>query len=69
MNTAKVNQDESPESYRLPMQVTHLRMFRNTSYFICPRCATTIEREYMAYCDRCGQCLCWKHLRKAVKTK
>lgn len=52
------------ESYRQPMIVTHLRIFRETSYFICPRCWRTLEREYVAYCDRCGQCLAWKNLTK-----
>ena len=32
---------------------------------VCPRCKTTMEREYMAYCDRCGQCLDWRGLKKA----
>ena len=54
------------ESYRTPMQVTHLRKYRNTAYYICPRCNITMEREFMAYCDRCGQCLSWKNYRKAV---
>lgn len=54
------------ESYRLPMLVTHLCRYRNTSYYICPRCNTTMERIFMAYCDRCGQCLSWKHYKKAV---
>ena len=54
------------ESYRTPMQVTKLRKYRYTSYYICPRCNVTMEREFMAYCDRCGQCLSWKNYRKAV---
>ena len=29
------------------------------SYAICPRCHCTLEREYMNYCDRCGQHLSW----------
>ena len=54
------------ESYRTPMQVTKLRKFRTTAYYICPRCNITIEREFMSYCDRCGQCLGWKQYKKAV---
>ena len=54
------------ESYRIPMQVTHLRKYRATAYYICPRCHITMEREFMAYCDRCGQCLNWKNYTKAV---
>ena len=54
------------ESYRSPMPVTKLRKYRTTAYYICPRCNMTMEREFMAYCDRCGQCLGWEHYRKAV---
>lgn len=57
------------ERYRIPMQVTHLRKFCNTSYYVCPRCNITMEREFMAYCDQCGQCLGWKHYRNAVVKK
>lgn len=69
MSIAQTGHDASAESYRLPMLVTHLRIFRHASYFICPRCKMTMEREYMAYCDRCGQCLSWKYLSEAVKVK
>lgn len=57
---------EVAESYRRPMSVTHLRQFRTTSYYFCPRCWKTMEREYMAYCDRCGQCLQWRHSENIV---
>ena len=57
------------ECYRIPMQVTRLKQYRDTSYYICPRCNITMEREFMAYCDRCGQCLSWKNYRKAVAAK
>lgn len=53
----------SAESYRVPMPVTHLRRYSRTAYYICPRCNTTMEREFMAYCDRCGQCLGWKQVQ------
>ena len=54
------------EDYRTPMQVAHLHRYRDTDYCICPRCNTTMEREFMHYCDRCGQCLCWKDYKKVV---
>ena len=54
------------ENYRRPMQITHVRKFCNSVYYICPRCNVTMEREFMAYCDRCGQHLNWKTCRKAV---
>ena len=26
----------------------------------CPRCGSTMEREYQRFCDRCGQRLSWR---------
>ena len=54
------------ESCRTPMPVTKLRKYRSIYYYICPRCGITMEREFMSYCDRCGQCLGWKHYKKAA---
>ncbi len=34
-------------------------------YPICPNCNITLEREYQAYCDRCGTKLSWKSYNKA----
>lgn len=51
-------------SYRRGMRVRELMIFTSnsmdTSFYVCPRCDITIEREFMKYCDRCGQCLDWK---------
>ena len=49
-------------SYRSPMPVSAMRRYgAGALYFpVCPRCGCAIEREYQAYCDRCGQCLNWK---------
>ena len=66
MSTAVQEKPITAESYRTPMQVSKLRKYRTTVYYICPRCSITMEREFMAYCDRCGQCLSWKNYRKAV---
>ncbi len=53
-------------SYRRPMPVTELIVFCSGSgYYRCPRCGCTMEREFMAYCDRCGQCLNWRQHKKA----
>ena len=50
-------------TYRRPMRVRELMVFscgdRTDSYYLCPRCRITMEREFMKYCDRCGQCLDW----------
>ena len=64
-NVAKVS-PPTAEEYRRPMLVTHLRLYSTTSYYICPRCNVTMEREFMAYCDRCGQSLNWKNYKMAV---
>ena len=50
-------------TYRWPMRVWQLMVFLDArdedSHYVCPRCGITMEREFMAYCDRCGQCLNW----------
>ena len=59
-------------SYRVPMTVRDLMVFRQVrckdSYYICPRCQELLEREFIAYCSRCGQCLNWHGYRKARRT-
>ena len=54
-----------PLLYRLPMSVTKIRAFPHCreapAYPVCPRCDGTMEREYMAFCSRCGQKLDWQH--------
>lgn len=55
-------------SYRLPMPVTQLKVFTacqgRPAYYVCPRCGCTMEREFMAFCDRCGQRLDWRGYRR-----
>ena len=48
-------------SYRSPLEVCETVYYRklNVYFALCPRCKVTIEREYQAFCDRCGQCLSW----------
>lgn len=54
------------EGYRKAMPVTEIRRFQGgCAYPVCPRCGITLEREYQAYCDRCGQRLNWRSLHKA----
>ena len=57
-------------SYRIPMSVVSLRRYSGRNgiyaYPICPRCNTTLPREYLSFCDRCGQRLNWKHFAKAT---
>lgn len=48
-------------TYRWPMKVTELSVYqRKTAFPRCPRCRTTMEREYQCFCDRCGQRLDWR---------
>lgn len=55
-NTSIVNAYQ----YRLPMPVKEILLFDSgNSYPLCPRCNSTIDREYMNFCDRCGQRLGW----------
>ena len=47
-------------TYRVPKEVFYSTVYLDGCEFpICPACATTMEREYMSYCDRCGQALDW----------
>ncbi len=56
-------------SYRRPMTVSEYVAYRDafgreSVYYICPHCDVTLEREYQAYCDRCGQRLGWKFINR-----
>ena len=57
-------------TFRIPMPVTHVRCYREhfglSAYPVCPNCGATMDREYTAFCDRCGQCLSWKDFHKAI---
>ncbi len=56
-----------PADYRSPLQIAQVRIFQNRhAYYVCPRCDSSLDREYMAYCDRCGQCLNWRKRKKAL---
>lgn len=53
--------------YRLKMPVTEVMLFPDgNGYYLCPRCHVTMEREFMNFCDRCGQRLGWKGYKKAT---
>ena len=55
--TAAIRLHDS-NSYRIPLSVSEVLVLPNKDSFpICPKCNITLEREYQAYCDRCGQCL------------
>ena len=69
MNAAPPGKPGTAETYRRPMSVCRIRISGRTGYYICPRCSITMDREFIAYCSRCGQCLDWKGYKKAVIVK
>ncbi len=36
-----------------------------SDFYVCPACHVTLEREFMSYCDRCGQRLDWRKYKDA----
>ena len=47
--------------FRIPKSVTQTRVYaRGHCYPVCPSCRSSLDREYMAFCDRCGQRLAWE---------
>lgn len=54
-------------SYRIAIPVTKIVQYHASGYCypMCPRCKQSIEREYMGYCDRCGQKLSWEKIENA----
>lgn len=61
--------EEGEFSYRLAMPVRELHIFSamtgEPSFPVCPRCGRSLEREYMDYCDSCGQRLSWEFFKNA----
>ena len=59
-------------TYRTPMMVKDMVAFyyfpEDNVYYRCPRCQELLPREFMAYCDRCGQCLDWSEYQKSRRT-
>lgn len=53
-------------SYRIPKVVRKVIQYHDGNcYPVCPRCVKGIDREYMSYCDRCGQRLSWRRFERA----
>lgn len=60
--------------YRTPRIVTEMivyqDLFGETGYYICPRCDCTLDREFVHFCDRCGQRLNWrKYMHVKIRNK
>ena len=54
--------------FRQKMPITEVMIYSDgTGYYICPRCHVTMDREFVDFCDCCGQHLSWKNYRKAKK--
>ena len=57
-------------SYRTPRMVTQLRVIMEicgeTGFYVCPRCDISLDREFMAYCNNCGQKLDWRNYEQAI---
>ena len=48
-------------TYRLPLPVKEVMVLKSGScYPRCARCGQSLEREYMCFCDRCGQRVEWR---------
>ena len=57
---------EQALEFRVPMPVTNiLRLEYDGDFPICPRCHISLEREYMNFCDHCGQKLGWHGYKNA----
>lgn len=58
-------------SYRLPLKIHSACVYLNPPedciYYQCPRCQTTLDREFVSYCDRCGQRLDWHGYKNATQ--
>ena len=64
---AKKILEEDASHYRVPMEVTKiLKLKSGNLYPVCPRCKITVDREYMKFCDRCGQRLGWAEIKDAI---
>lgn len=66
------SREQAELSYRRSMAVREAVIFRDTiygetAYFACPRCQSILEREYMAFCNCCGQKLNWRS--KVIKIR
>lgn len=61
---------EDEFTFRLPMPVVKVHTFPlmsgSPSFPVCPQCGQDLEREYLAYCNCCGQRLSWRLFKNAT---
>lgn len=56
-----------PEDYRVSIPVQTIIHYPNESdYPLCPRCGCSLDREYLSFCNCCGQKLAWSKLKNAT---
>lgn len=51
-------------AYRRPKRIKTVVCFANSSlekFAVCPTCGHLLDREYMGFCDVCGQNLSWRN--------
>lgn len=53
-------------SFRSGMLINEALVLGEYIYYRCPRCCVTLDRDFVSYCDRCGQKLDWTKY-KSVK--
>lgn len=61
----KDNYENDKPSKMVTQILCIIRNNKEMCFSICPGCNSTLEREYQAYCDRCGTKLNWKNYDKA----
>lgn len=59
----RIDKVQDALSYRVPLLVTESHRFQSSAYSVCPRCHIPLDREFVSYCDRCGQQLDWSQYR------
>ena len=53
-------------SYRSAMRIKDAILFGDEYIcYCCPRCNISLDREFISFCDRCGQKLDWTKYRQA----
>lgn len=52
--------------YRQTLEISEIVCLKRSQvlFYICPRCNRVIDREFMRFCDSCGQKLSWNKINK-----
>ena len=49
-----------PKSRLVWRQKTILSPMGDCTYYLCPKCGIPLDREFVRFCDQCGQKLNWR---------